>query len=388
MVTFINDEYAKEVEKTNAHIEARYSDYNMDVYKITEKTSGDTFIKAIIYSSWKGFYFRFTNDKFSLDNNTVFNKKHLGERVLLNLEALTNSESLFLNILLRIMGEYHFWLNSPGDYPGYLNSRVLERLDREIPESNFTGEFLWIERSMPASIARDFIQSSDFKDVMKLKEDIASVESKVKGVVETEISSLDENLKGKKEEVEKLLGKTEESMVSLQSYKEKLDNYKGEFNFVLLSKAFSRMKRDKENEFKAARRWMNAYTAALISIPILILIAVFRKMLNVNFDIEILIYAIPLLTLEALIFYFMRIYYGEVRSIRAQLLQIDLRLSLCEFIHDFIDKKNESKDHGDSWGNFENLIFSPIQMSAENIPSVLDGANAVADVLGKVMPKK
>ncbi|HBV0722240.1 TPA: hypothetical protein MDM49_002490 [Serratia marcescens] len=51
MVTFINDEYAKEVEKTNAHIEARYSDYNMDVYKITEKTSGDTFIKAIIYSS-------------------------------------------------------------------------------------------------------------------------------------------------------------------------------------------------------------------------------------------------------------------------------------------------------------------------------------------------
>lgn len=286
------------------------------------------------------------------------------------------------------MGEYHFWLNSPGDYPGYLNSRVLERLDREIPESNFTGEFLWIERSMPASIARDFIQSSDFKDVMKLKEYIASVESKVKGVVETEISSLDENLKGKKEEVEKLLGKTEESMVSLQSYKEKLDNYKGEFNFVLLSKAFSRMKRDKENEFKAARRWMNAYTAALISIPILILIVVFRKMLNVNFDIEILIYAIPLLTLEALIFYFMRIYYGEVRSIRAQLLQIDLRLSLCEFIHDFIDKKNESKDHGDSWGNFENLIFSPIQMSAENIPSVLDGANAVADVLGKVMPKK
>ncbi|POX25812.1 hypothetical protein C3464_00715 [Serratia marcescens] len=241
---------------------------------------------------------------------------------------------------------------------------------------------------MPASIARDFIQSSDFKDVMKLKEYIASVESKVKGVVETEISSLDENLKGKKEEVEKLLGKTEESMVSLQSYKEKLDNYKGEFNFVLLSKAFSRMKRDKENEFKAARRWMNAYTAALISIPILILIVVFRKMLNVNFDIEILIYAIPLLTLEALIFYFMRIYYGEVRSIRAQLLQIDLRLSLCEFIHDFIDKKNESKDHGDSWGNFENLIFSPIQMSAENIPSVLDGANAVADVLGKVMPKK
>lgn len=388
MVTFINEEYAKEVEKINAHIEARYSDYRMDLYELTEETTGGVFIKAIMHSSWKDFYFRFTNDRLSLDKNTVFNRKHLGERILLKLETLTNSESLFLNILIRIMGEYHFWLNSPSDYPVYLKSRILERLDRETPESIFVGEFLWIERSMPASIARDFIQSSDFKDVIKLKEDIASVEAKVKGVIETEISSLNVDLQEKKEMVEDLLSKAEKSMVSLQSYNEKLDNYKGEFNFVLLSRAFSRMKKDKENEFKSARRWMNAYTFFLILMPILTLVALFKGVVNLDSGIKHLTYLIPLLTLEILIFYFMRVYYGEVRSIRAQLLQIDLRLSLCEFIHEFIDKKNESSDSNDSWKAFENLIFSPIQMTADNIPSVLDGANAVADVLGKVMPKK
>ncbi|MNE42872.1 hypothetical protein D3C80_1370220 [compost metagenome] len=126
----------------------------------------------------------------------------------------------------------------------------------------------------------------------------------------------------------------------------------------------------------------------LVSIPVLTLIALFKEWVTFDSSIKHLMYAVPVLTLEILIFYFMRLYYSEVRSIRAQLLQIDLRLSLCEFIHDFIEKKNESKDHSDSWGNFESLIFSPIQMSADNIPSVLDGANAVADVLGKVMPKK
>ncbi|MCF1610064.1 hypothetical protein LQ759_09230 [Serratia marcescens] len=377
-----------EVEKINANIEARYGDYKMDLFELTEETSSEVFVKAIMYSSWKDFYYRFTKDRFSLDRNTVFNRKHLGERILLKMETLTNYEFSFLNILIRIMGEYHFWLNDPSNYPVYLKSRVLERLDRETPNGLFSGEFLWIERSMPASIARDFIQSSDFKDVIKLKEDIASVEAKVKGVIETEISILDTDLQEKKEKMEELLGKTEESMISLQSYNEKLEKYKGEFNFVLLSKAFSRMKKDKETEFKTARRWMNAYTLILILMPILILVALLKDIIDLNSGIKHLAYSIPLLTLEVLIFYFMRVYYGEVRSIRAQLLQIDLRLSLCEFIHEFIDKKNESNDSNDSWKAFENLIFSPIQMTADNIPSVLDGANAVADVLGKVMPKK
>ncbi len=38
-------------------------------------------------------------------------------------------------------------------------------------------------------------------------------------------------------------------------------------------------------------------------------------------------------------FYFMRLYYIEGKAIKAQLLQIEQRLSLCEFIHDYVETK-------------------------------------------------
>ncbi|ORJ18667.1 hypothetical protein BS639_24110 [Rouxiella silvae] len=112
------------------------------------------------------------------------------------------------------------------------------------------------------------------------------------------------------------------------------------------------------------------------------------KWLDVGVDMASLIYYVPVVTLEVVIFYFMRLYYGEVRMIKTQLLQIDHRLSLCEFIHDYVEKRKDSPEEKDSWKAFENLIFSPIQLSADNIPSVLDGANAIADLAGKVIPKK
>ena len=83
----------------------------------------------------------------------------------------------------------------------------------------------------------------------------------------------------------------------------------------------------------------------------------------------------------------MRLYYSEVKTLNTQLLQIDHRLSLCEFIHDYIEKKNADKDNKQSWDLFESLIFSPIQVASDNIPSIIDGANAVADLAGKIISK-
>lgn len=87
-------------------------------------------------------------------------------------------------------------------------------------------------------------------------------------------------------------------------------------------------------------------------------------------------------------FYFMRLYYIEGKAIKAQLLQIEQRLSLCEFIHDYVEKKNNSGSEKESWSLFEKLIFSPIQVSSENIPSLLDGASSIAELAGKILSKE
>ncbi|WP_412465395.1 hypothetical protein [Klebsiella pneumoniae] len=42
----------------------------------------------------------------------------------------------------------------------------------------------------------------------------------------------------------------------------------------------------------------------------------------------------------------------------------------------------------ESWSLFEKLIFSPIQVSSENIPSLLDGASSIAELAGKILSKE
>ncbi|HBX9562478.1 TPA: hypothetical protein MIK52_29285, partial [Klebsiella pneumoniae] len=107
----------------------------------------------------------------------------------------------------------------------------------------------------------------------------------------------------------------------------------------------------------------------------------------VEFNLNALFYYLPILSLELLFFYFMRLYYIEGKAIKAQILQIEQRLSLCEFIHDYVETKNNSGAEKESWSLFEKLIFSPIQVSSENIPSLLDGASSIAELAGKVLSK-
>ena len=105
-------------------------------------------------------------------------------------------------------------------------------------------------------------------------------------------------------------------------------------------------------------------------------------------DVNALAYYLPVFSLELLVFYFMRLYYIEEKTIKTQMLQIEQRLSLCEFIHDYVETKNKSGADKESWALFEKLIFSPIQISSDNIPSLLDGAATVAELAGKVIPKE
>ncbi|HDE1948686.1 TPA: hypothetical protein PCF76_004648, partial [Klebsiella quasipneumoniae] len=129
------------------------------------------------------------------------------------------------------------------------------------------------------------------------------------------------------------------------------------------------------------------FSSFLIATPLLALLNHIYNFYPVEFNLNAMFYFLPILSLELLFFYFMRLYYIEGKAIRAQMLQIEQRLSLCEFIHDYVETKNNSSAEKESWSLFEKLIFSPIQVSSENIPSLLDGASSIAELAGKVLSK-
>lgn len=227
---------------------------------------------------------------------------------------------------------------------------------------------------MPYDIYRQFIASSDFQKARSLTSDIDLERQKLKNEVENIIlqaGSSIEYLDNVRQEANDL--------------GERLTNIKREGNFKLLAKAFSTLRTGKSSEVVYAQLRMWTFVAFLILLPMFSFWH-FQQKLN-NPDFFTLVKYIPLISLEILFFYFMRLFYIEVKSLKSQLVQIDLRLNLCEFIYDYIETrgKTHSDKVNDSWKAFESLIFSPIQPNEDKIPSVMDGTDVLADLAGKIL---
>lgn len=97
---------------------------------------------------------------------------------------------------------------------------------------------------------------------------------------------------------------------------------------------------------------------------------------------------VPYLTLMIIIIYFFRVSLFNFRSIKAQMTQLSLRMSLCQFIQSYADySKGIISDNKDLLVRFENIIFSNIVVTEENIPSTYDGLEQLATMIGTLKKK-
>ncbi|MER4282526.1 hypothetical protein J9A42_30225, partial [Klebsiella pneumoniae] len=304
-----------------------------------------------------------------------------------SLQELKDDKFYFLNKILRILFEYNFWASDDFGTPMFLRPEILEKLDKLKPPSDFQVNFIWIERSMPAALTKDLLLSDKFSFLTKIAVDVENLESTISHNIEKGLEDVENKTNELREQVNELIQSSNSSIHSLNEYDSKLKEYKSDYNFVLLSKAFSNLRGKKRTEFQINNFIVLIFSLCLTCIPLIALANHIKGWYIVELNLSSLAYYLPLLSLELLLFYFMRLYYIEGKAIKAQLLQIDQRLSLCEFIHDYVETKKNSGAEKESWSLFEKLIFSPIQVTSENIPSLLDGASSIAELAGKVLSK-
>jgi hypothetical protein len=63
-------------------------------------------------------------------------------------------------------------------------------------------------------------------------------------------------------------------------------------------------------------------------------------------------------------------------------MQIELRMTLCQFIQNYADTSKElKKNNEEAFEKFESLIFSSIVSSDENIPTTFDGMEQLASLV-------
>ncbi|EMB4845001.1 hypothetical protein ACVWOJ_18675 [Klebsiella pneumoniae] len=385
-MTLWTDSYQSSIDSISNFIDNNFTHYN-EIPENLSRLDDSVLADCIIVVAWRYFKNLYIHRRDSLNKYTSYNQKFLHQGNTPSLQELKDDKFYFLNKILRILFEYNFWASDDFGPPMFLSPEILEKLDKLKPPSDFQVNFIWIERSMPAALTKDLLLSDKFSYLTKIAVDVENFESTISQNIENGLKDVENKTNELREQINELIQSSNSSIQSLDEYDSKLKEYKSDYNFVLLSKAFSSLREKKRREFMFNNFIVLVFSLFLTCTPLIALANHIKGWYIVELNLNSLAYYLPLLSLELLMFYFMRLYYIEGKAIKAQLLQIDQRLSLCEFIHDYVETKKNSGAEKESWSLFEKLIFSPIQVTSENIPSLLDGASSIAELAGKVLSK-
>ncbi|WP_288476477.1 hypothetical protein [uncultured Pantoea sp.] len=209
-----------------------------------------------------------------------------------------------------------------------------------------------------------------FKDVFKNQEfDV------LRDFVKTKKSAEELKLKWDHE-----IGVKKQDVINIKS---DLEKQKHSYNFISLHRGFRKIGDVKAKELCFARI---AMILLGIIIPVLIFaeawLVFFGGVKFTNDDTADWIKLIPGISLLFMSIYYFRISLANVNSIKAQMIQISLRMSLCQFIENYT--KFSSKVNSENkvlLTKFEDVIFSNIMPNAEKIPSTFDGVEQLAKLL-------
>ncbi|MBI1397181.1 MAG: hypothetical protein GC151_14510 [Betaproteobacteria bacterium] len=280
------------------------------------------------------------------------------------LEASTDNRAKIVRTIFvsayRFLCELEF--TQPGE-PSFEVRRVLNFVHENLERFEGTDrqQLVYAAYSMPAQIVRRLISSPGLINIREFSQTVErSRELK---------EEWDEDFKQRIELIEGLKGT--------------IGKLASEYNFVGLVHGFQALKVGKERERVFSFRSVLAIAACMLMLPAAQLYFVVTNLERIDAHKATLVYSLPtILALEVILLYFFRVVLGQFRSVKAQLLQVDLRISLCQFIESYSEyvsrlRKNDSS----ALTKFESLVFSGLVAGEADIPSTLDGAEQIASLI-------
>ena len=250
---FFDESYEHEVNSITSHITSTFplsNDLSNNPFAADDSILSD----VIISLSWRYFIDLYFKHRDLLNEHTPFNQEKIEGGNLPSLSELKSDKHFFLFKILRLIYEYNFWTVSDTRQPLFLDFSILERLDRLSPKDNIPISFTWIEQTMPAALVKHLLRSDKFSLFKNIATNVGGFEEEISKQIKNGISTAQNEAEQLKEKIETLVNNADSSIKSLQEYDEKLKQYKSEYNFVLLSKAFSNLLKTKKAEYVTNHR--------------------------------------------------------------------------------------------------------------------------------------
>lgn len=172
----------------------------------------------------------------------------------------------------------------------------------------------------------------------------------------------------------------------VNALKDQLGKLESGFNFVGLVAGFRELATKKRGEkFWVFLTLIGIGTCTLLPIACeLLLIWSIRESIE-KFREALILSILPIITIEILLIYFFRVLLIQFRSVKAQLLQLELRIALCQFIESYSEFSAGIKQKDPtSLAKFESLIFSGLLVKDEQLPSTFDGTEQIANLIKSI----
>ncbi|MDY4380921.1 hypothetical protein [Pectobacterium brasiliense] len=409
------DKRREKINETNSYIisdvRLKY-EKNKDRPLLSFRDNSDGLFEYVILPVWSYFYSILSKKTNELDENTKFNQQYISTHMDFSIEDYKSDKVGFLSNLLRVLYEYKFWTGIV-DGDRLFSKDTLTILDDVFGhnEHSYNYQFGWIRDSLPIVLAQWMLKSKNFLAAIELVSNIDNARTHALSDIDVRFgiiqNTLENDVKGKARELSDIyldtlqkFKKSEDTILKstknidvirdeLSGLEDKIKNLRTEYNFVGLSSGFERIKEKKEKELRNSEVYYKNLFGCMFIAPVFAFLSHFIKpgFYPENFSAVFILF--PLVTIELVLIYFFRLSYLESKSIRTQLVQIELRLSLCAFVQNYVEyRKEHGKNISKLLDSFDNLIFSPIQVNDSNIPSMFDGADAIADLAGKIMKNK
>lgn len=218
----------------------------------------------------------------------------------------------------------------------------------------------YIKNDYSLMLLNDYLGNKSFQAFLNYEENIKKIEQQSITLKETS---------------DKIQKSVDEKLERVEQLSDTLENIKQGFNFVALSDGFSRMLNEKKASKKLILLLLFLIAVIISAIPAYKFLS--DGGINLTWQ-QIAISA----GLELVLIYFFRVVLFHYRTVQTQIMQLDLRLSLCQFIQSYAEYAKEIKTNDkDALDKFENLIFSSILSSDEKIPSTFDGLEQLSSLI-------
>ncbi|MFE8644772.1 hypothetical protein ACFX58_06770 [Sphingomonas sp. NCPPB 2930] len=299
-----------------------------------------------------------------LEIHTELNRHWIGNQYLEYLAESSKSADAFNKNLSQLFYfsyrfykelEFNYVDDLPIDFRSKLKPGKTNAWSDEEKEEMHYANYL-----MPINIAKSLIGNDKLQGLLSLPASLNEIVEQKK-IWATELDK-------RVQEVDKL--------------KSALEGYKIGFNFVGLSNGFENLLNIKKKE-RATTLALAIGLAILMFSPFLVQTI---KYWNVTApDAKTLIWALlPLFGVEFILIYFFRVALHQYRAVTSQVIQLQLRQTLCQFIQSYGEYAKKIKEANPATlDKFESLIFGSIAVTEENIPSTYDGLEQVGKLLDR-----